>query len=39
MNPCDKCPFEWYDLKHNTSCKDECEVYKKWVKEKADVRP
>lgn len=34
-----ECHYAWFDIKHNTSCKDECEVYKKWVKEKADVRP
>lgn len=30
MNPCPKCVFEWYDLKHDTSCKDECREYKAW---------
>ncbi len=30
-SPCDTCPFEWHDLKHKTSCRDECEAYKAYI--------
>ena len=33
-SPCDKCHYEWFNMKDNSSCHDECREYQAYL-----VRP